>query len=126
MGTRTDILKIAGRLKELASRNPSVGGLMPIVAELEACAERADRKRLAKKRAVEDLLNVFPKTPALNPAIPKANFLSMVVSPRVTDPTLKHQIADYERSVAALIQQVERSGQSYAAALGVFRSRWDA
>jgi hypothetical protein len=168
MGTRTDILKIAGRLKEIAAKNPSVG-LMPIVAELEAVAERADQKRMIKKKAVEDLLRGLPGGPAqlpqwglppglphhpgpvgprpaggvprpqigLPPQIgprpqigpplrPSPNFLGTVVSPRITDPALKQQIADYERSIAAFVQQVERSSQSYAAAIGAFRSRWEA
>lgn len=123
MGTRTDILKIAGQLREIANKNPTVG-LMPIVAELEAAAERADKKRLIKKKAVEDLIQLKP-FPTVG-ALPKANFLSTVVAPRVTDPALKHQLADYERSIAAFVQQVERGGQAHTAALGVFRSRWDA
>ena len=123
MGTRTEILKIAGQLKELAIKNPSVG-LMPIVAELEAAAERADKKRMTKKKLVEDLLKVLPD-PILKP-FPKANFLSTVVGPRIADPGLKVQLAEYEKSIAALIHQAERSGQSFAGAVGMFRSRWDA
>jgi nitrate reductase assembly molybdenum cofactor insertion protein NarJ len=38
---------------------------------------------------------------------------------------LKHQLADYERTLAAFIQQVERSNQSYATAIDLFRNRWD-
>jgi hypothetical protein len=124
MGTRTDILKIAGQLRELAKRNPSAG-LMPVVAELEAVAERADKKRLTKKKAVEELLSALPKSPAAS-ATPKANFLSTVIAPRITDPGVKVQIAAYEKSIAELIQQSERQGRSVAAALGLFKSRWDA
>lgn len=124
MGTRTDILKIAGQLKELAIKNPSVG-LMPIVGELEAAAERADKKRMTKKKLVEELLNGIPTPIPLKP-FPKANFLSTVVSPRINDPALKMQLADYEKSVAALIHHAEHSGQSFAGALGVFHTRWNA
>ena len=123
MGTRTDILKIAEQLRELAKKNPSAG-LMPVVAELEAVAERADKKRLTKKKAVEELLSALPKSPAN--ATPKANFLSTVIAPRITDPAVKVQIAAYEKSIAELIQQSERQGKSVAAALGLFKSRWDA
>jgi hypothetical protein len=125
MGTRTDILKIASRLKDVAARQPSAG-LMPIVAELEACAERADRKRLAKKKAVEELLSALPQAPSIVPMPPKANFLSTVVAPRISDPSLRQQLMDYERSIAGLIQQNARPGQSLSAAVGLFRSRWDA
>jgi hypothetical protein len=124
MGTRTDILKIAGQLRELAIKNPSVG-LMPIVTELEAAAERADKKRMTKKKLVEDLLRVVPTPIPLKP-FPNANFLSTVVGPRLSDPALKLQLADYEKSVAALVQQAERSGASFAGAVSLFRTRWDA
>lgn len=124
MGTRTDILKIAAQLRELARKNPSAG-LMPVVTELEAVAERADQKRLTKKKAVEELLSALPKSPAPHMA-PKANFLSTVIAPRINDPALKLQIAEYEKSIAGLVQQAERSGQSVSAALGLFKSRWDA
>ncbi len=127
MGTRTDILKIASGLKVLASKNPSVArDLQPLVAELEACAERADRKRMTKKKAVEELVAALPRAPMLPTGAPKPNFLSTVVGPRVTDMALKRQIADYEKALAAYLQQVERSHQSATAALGVFKSRWDA
>ncbi|MFO1312486.1 MAG: hypothetical protein U1F41_10545 [Burkholderiales bacterium] len=127
MGTRTDILKIAGNLKEFAAKNPSVArGLQPIVAELEACAERADRKRMTKKKAVEELVAALPRAPMLPAGAPKASFLSSVVGPRITDVALKRQIADYEKALAAYLQQVERSNQACTAALGVFKSRWDA
>jgi hypothetical protein len=125
MGTRTDILKIASKLREIAIKNPSAD-LMPVVTELEAAAERADKKRLAKKKAVEDLLSALPKGSAMSVGVPKANFLSTVVAPRINDPALKMQIAEYEKSIAGLLQQADRSGHSYAAALGLFRSRWDA
>ena len=124
MGTRTEILKIAGQLKEIAAKNPSVG-LMPIVAELEAAAERADKKRLNKKKAVEEFIQLRPRIQIIVP-VPRPNFLGNVVAPRITDPTLKHQLAEYEKSVAAYVQHVERSDQAYTAALGVFKSRWDA
>lgn len=127
MGTRTDILKIASDLKSLAAKNPAAArDLQPIVAALEACAERADRKRLTKKKAVEELVAALPLAPMLPTGAPKPNFLSTVVGPRVTDMTLKRQIADYEKALAAYLQQVERSNQACTAALGVFKSRWDA
>ena len=127
MGTRTDILKIAGNLKDFAAKNPSVArGLQTIVAELEACAERADRKRMTKKKAVEELVAAIPHAPMMAPGAPEATFLSTVVGPRVTDMTLKRQIADYEKALAAYLQQVERSHQASTAAVGVFKSRWDA
>ena len=127
MGTRTDILKIASGLKALAAKNPSVArDLQPIVAELEACAERADRKRMTKKKAVEELVAALPHAPMLPTGAPKANFLSTVVGPRVTDMALKHQIADFEKALATYLQQVERSHQASTAAVGVFKSRWDA
>lgn len=125
MGTRTDILKIAGRLREVAAKHPSAG-LMPIVSELEACAERADRKRLAKKKAVEELLSALPQGPSIASMAPKANFLSTVVAPRITDPSLRQQLMDYERSIAGVLQQTARPGQSLSTAVGLFRSRWDA
>jgi hypothetical protein len=49
-----------------------------------------------------------------------------VVGPRLSDPALKLQLADYEKSVAALVQQAERSGASFAGAVSLFRTRWDA
>jgi len=125
MGTRTDIQKVASNLREFAAKNPSVAhGLIPIVTELESCAERADRKRLGKKSAVEDLLNALPRTGPIPSAAPKPNFLSTMVAPKVSDAMLKHQIADYEKTLAAFIQQVERSNQSYTSAINLFRSRW--
>lgn len=126
MGTRTDIQKVVNSLREFAARNPSVAqGLIPIVAELEMCAEKADRKRLSKKRAVEELLNVLPRTGPGPSAVPKANFVSTMVSPKITDAMLKHQLADYEKTLMAFIQQVERTNQSYASAINLFRGRWD-
>jgi len=48
-----------------------------------------------------------------------------VVSPKITDAMLKHQLADYEKTLTAFIQQVERTNQSYASAINLFRGRWD-
>ena len=77
---------------------------MPIVTELEAAAERADKKRMTKKKLVEDLLLHALPPPVLK-SFPKANFLSAVVGSRITDPGLKLQLAEYEKSVAALIHR---------------------
>src|SRR6476620_7663377 len=68
MGTRTEILKIAGDLRDVAAKNPSVAPrLHGIIADLEACAERADQKRMEKKKAVKGLLTSL-QTPAAAPS----------------------------------------------------------
>ena len=124
MGTRTDILKIAGQLRELAIRNPSVG-LMPIVTELEAAAERADKKRMTKKKLVEDLLLHALPPPVLE-AVPQGQL-----------PERGGRLPDnrsWAQASACGVRKVGRgadppgqhSGQSFAGAVGVFRTRWDA
>lgn len=126
MGTRTDIQRVASNLRAFAATNPSVAqGLIPLVAELEACAEKADRKRLGKKRAVEEFLNALPRTDQVPLAAPKPNFLSTVVSPKIADAMVRHQLADYERTLTSYIQQLQLSNKSYASAISLFRGRWD-
>ena len=97
MGTRTEILKIAGDLRDVAAKNPSVAPrLHGIIADLEACAERADQKRMEKKKAVKGLLTSL-QTPAAAPSAgPKANFLSSVVAPKLSDRALVMQLVAYE------------------------------
>jgi len=118
MGTRTEILKIAADLRGLAAKNPSVApALHGIVGQLEACAERADRKRMEKKKAVKGLLATL-QSPAAAPATaPSANFLSNVVAPKLTDRALAMQLIAYEKAVAAQFQMIASIQRNHAAAL---------
>jgi hypothetical protein len=118
MGTRTEILKIASDLKMLAAKNPAVArDLQPIVAELEATAERADKKRLEKKKAIKELVTSLER-PAATPAVaPKASFLSTAVMPRLTDQASRLQLAEFEKTLNTYLQMVSNIQRNQAAAL---------
>jgi len=103
MGTRTEILNVASSLKALAAKNPSVAReLQPIVSELEAVAERADKKRLERKKAISGLLATPQRAAPPLTAAPKPNFLSTAVVPRLNDPALIMQVKDYEKSLQSM------------------------
>ena len=118
MGTRTEILKIAADLRGLAAKNPAVApGLHGIIADLEACAERADQKRLEKKKAVKGLLTTLQPPAAAPPTAPNPNFLSTVVAPKLSDRALVMQLIAYEKSVMAQHQLMSSIQREHAAAL---------
>lgn len=118
MGTRTEILKIASDLKMLAAKNPSIArDLQPIVAELEATAERADKKRLEKKHAVKELLTTLEHPAPAQATVPKANFLSTAVMPRLTDQAARLQLAEFEKTLNTYLQMVSNIQRNQAAAL---------
>jgi hypothetical protein len=126
MGTRTEILKIAADLRGLAAKNPAVApGLHGIVAELEACAERADQKRMEKKKAVKGLLTTLQAPAAAPAAGPKANFLSTVVAPKLTDRTLVMQLIAYEKAVMTQFQTMSSILRGHDAALAAVRRNFD-
>ena len=126
MGTRTEILKIAADLRGLAARNPAVApALHGIVADLEACAERADRKRMEKKKAVKGLLTTLQSPAAAPAAGPKANFLSTVVAPKLSDRALVMQLVAYEKAVMAQLQMMSSMQRGHDAALAAVRRNFD-
>lgn len=118
MGTRTEILKIATSLKMLATKNPSVArDLQAIVAELEAVAERADKKRLEKKGAIKELLTTIERLGVTPPVAPKPNFLGTAVMPRLTDQAARLQLAEFEKALNQYVQMVSNIQRNQAAAL---------